>query len=633
MLGRLQDRLPILRRKLNDLSTEALKFGCPVIGLNVLRRPGYGVVETEAAQVCAFDQVLQCHLALSLSHAEFAGRQRNHLDRIAFDLLLLSLCDLIAEGIELGRLEGGSNDVADLSPKRGVGLAAGFIAEQGEGLLVRQFMPGSGVILANRTLAEGGKVRAEAVINATKNRKGTHPDLGIADRDGRGQNPNDVMLTVAEGAALRFKLAGDLRIDRLDIEATVSDLHRHDVDAEVLERRNSRKRKVLVFEWSIGLAQEGPGVVIQHSDHSVLGALLKPAIDVRRKKVRRLSPHLVIVFCGNLAVLADLIVGDLIDANGKLTGDVQFKGWLKAEVAGIDDHVFLCVGAAFDLGNEIVKGASGFHRVLHQGFSRPVDRPDDIQPWSPAGVQSVFSAEIHRHDHRLSPGAGLYHRGGYLPSPLKTGENDPMAKKASTKKTSSARSKNKADGNTRKRAQAAAPEPAAAAAPKGGPTDDARAIKKSDFDKFIKSYRAMRKEAQDATSNVGGLVSNYTENHRLHKKAFGLIKVLDRMRENPVGLAELLFHFDVMREHGGYDKIAASDMLKDRNRTEQNVRKRNVGKDAAAEQGGGDDDDTAEQAVDGPDMAGKTDFGGESPFRQISDAGDEVIAEAERRLN
>lgn len=213
-----------------------------------------------------------------------------------------------------------------------------------------------------------------------------------------------------------------------------------------------------------------------------------------------------------------------------------------------------------------------------------------------------------------------------------------MAKKASTKKTPSARSKNKADGNTRKRAQAAAEPKAAASAPKGGPTDDARAITKSSFDKFIKSYRAMRKEAQDATTNVGGLVSNYTENHKLHKKAFSLIKTLDRLRENPVALAELLFHFDVMREHGGYDKIAATDMLPDRSGTEQNVRKRKVGKDAAAEQGSGDDDeaegdDGAEHIEGGPVMTGQSDFGGESPFRQIAEAGDEVIAEAERRLN
>lgn len=168
---------------------------------------------------------------------------------------------------------------------------------------------------------------------------------------------------------------------------------------------------------------------------------------------------------------------------------------------------------------------------------------------------------------------------------------------------------------------------AQASAPKGGPTDDARGISKSKFETFLKSYRAMKNDAAEASGNVGGLVSNYAENHKLHKKAFGLIKTLDRMRENPVRLAELLFHFDLMREHGGYDKIAAPDMLPDRN-PEANVRRKKTGKDAAAEQGKDDEDEaTGEaEATEGEQVSG-------NPFRPIAEAGDRVIEENIRRTH
>lgn len=163
----------------------------------------------------------------------------------------------------------------------------------------------------------------------------------------------------------------------------------------------------------------------------------------------------------------------------------------------------------------------------------------------------------------------------------------------------------------------------AASAPKGGPTDDARGISKSKFETFLKSYRAMKNEAAEASGNVGGLVSNYAENHKLHKKAFSLIKALDRMRENPVGLAELLFHFDLMREHGGYDKIAAADMLPDRS-PEANVRRKKTGKDAAAEQGSGEEDeaDFSQTGEEGPET-----------FRTIAKAGDNLIEENIRRAH
>lgn len=200
-------------------------------------------------------------------------------------------------------------------------------------------------------------------------------------------------------------------------------------------------------------------------------------------------------------------------------------------------------------------------------------------------------------------------------------------------KTAAGRGKNKGtEPKTRHRsAKPEKPIKAAASAPKGGPTDDARAISKANFDKLIKSYRILKNDAAEASGQVGGLVSNYAENFKLHKKAFAMVKTLDRLRENPVALSELLFHFDVMREHGGYDKIAAPDMLPDRN-VEKNVKRRS-GKDAAAEQGAEDSEPTVGGDDDGPAMAGKTDFGGDNPFREIAEAGDTVIAEAERRLN
>lgn len=173
----------------------------------------------------------------------------------------------------------------------------------------------------------------------------------------------------------------------------------------------------------------------------------------------------------------------------------------------------------------------------------------------------------------------------------------------------------------------AAVEAVQASAPKGGPTDSARGIKKSEFDKFMKSYRAMKNDAAEAAGNVGGLVSNYVENQKLHKKAFALIKTLDRLRENPVGLAELLFHFDLMREHGGYDKISAPDMLPDRS-PEANVRRKKTGKDAAAEQGK-DDGDEPETGQGEPEEAAPP----ATSFRQLAEAGDNLIEENIRRTH
>ena len=202
-----------------------------------------------------------------------------------------------------------------------------------------------------------------------------------------------------------------------------------------------------------------------------------------------------------------------------------------------------------------------------------------------------------------------YRLKSFMPNP----EID-MAKAAKKKTTT----KKKADPKKGKTVQASAP--------KGGPTDDARGIAKSKFDAFMKSYRAMKNDAAEASGNVGGLVSNYAENHKLHKKAFGLIKTLDRMRENPVGLAELLFHFDLMREHGGYDQIAATDMLPDRS-PEANVRRKKVGKDAAAEQGKDDDEATEVEADGGTELAP------DNPFRPLAEAGDKLIEDNIRRTH
>jgi hypothetical protein len=65
----------------------------------------------------------------------------------------------------------------------------------------------------------------------------------------------------------------------------------------------------------------------------------------------------------------------------------------------------------------------------------------------------------------------------------------------------------------------------------------------------------------EARAELGSIVNKAVEEDNCHKKAFSWIRTLHHM--DPVKRNELLFHFDVYRDHMGWEQ---SDLLADRAR-------------------------------------------------------------------
>src|SRR5882757_11032338 len=80
--GCFREDAPVSLWQLDHLCADALKLGGTVVGVDILRHARHRVVETEARQVTALDQVLQHGLALTLQQAQLAGRDLDHLDDI-----------------------------------------------------------------------------------------------------------------------------------------------------------------------------------------------------------------------------------------------------------------------------------------------------------------------------------------------------------------------------------------------------------------------------------------------------------------------------------------------------------------------------------------------------------------------
>jgi uncharacterized protein (UPF0335 family) len=70
----------------------------------------------------------------------------------------------------------------------------------------------------------------------------------------------------------------------------------------------------------------------------------------------------------------------------------------------------------------------------------------------------------------------------------------------------------------------------------------------------------LKEHIAETNGEIKTLVDEAVERHQYHKKAGAIIAKLDKME--PIERDELLYHFDVYREHMGWDKSA--DLLPDR---------------------------------------------------------------------
>src|ERR1017187_2984130 len=94
--------LPFGRRKVDYLTADALEFRGAIIVGQIGSSTRHSVVEAVTRKVAALDQMLQHAIAFALDETKALARQLPDLhDVVALDLLLLRLCDLVAERVEL----------------------------------------------------------------------------------------------------------------------------------------------------------------------------------------------------------------------------------------------------------------------------------------------------------------------------------------------------------------------------------------------------------------------------------------------------------------------------------------------------------------------------------------------------
>ena len=75
---------------------------------------------------------------------------------------------------------------------------------------------------------------------------------------------------------------------------------------------------------------------------------------------------------------------------------------------------------------------------------------------------------------------------------------------------------------------------------------------------LLRQMSTAQADMDEAKGTMGGLVTAAVEKDHLHKKAFGWIKGL--WKADPAKRMELLYHFDLMRDHLGWNKT--DDLLR-----------------------------------------------------------------------
>lgn len=122
-------------------------------------------------------------------------------------------------------------------------------------------------------------------------------------------------------------------------------------------------------------------------------------------------------------------------------------------------------------------------------------------------------------------------------------------------------------------------------------------ISKDAFDKLMKRLKSPARDAADARSAMGGIISAAAASDNYHKGAGRVVRALLNMvagdgkkkARGGVALGEWLFHFDLMREHAGLDTLAAADLFEDRKRREAEKQQADKAAKAEAKANGKDD--------------------------------------------
>jgi hypothetical protein len=81
----------------------------------------------------------------------------------------------------------------------------------------------------------------------------------------------------------------------------------------------------------------------------------------------------------------------------------------------------------------------------------------------------------------------------------------------------------------------------------------ARAISESNLNKLLTGCKPYENSLADARTNLGNLIKEYVQIKNAHAGVIALVRKLDRM--DPVKRNEFLFHFDVCREHRGWERV------------------------------------------------------------------------------
>ncbi len=87
----------------------------------------------------------------------------------------------------------------------------------------------------------------------------------------------------------------------------------------------------------------------------------------------------------------------------------------------------------------------------------------------------------------------------------------------------------------------------------------AQAISKSELKKLLTNCMPYENAMGEARTKLRNLITDYVDNKHAHKAVIALVRKLDRM--DAVKRAEFLFHFDICREHRGWEK---ADLFPDR---------------------------------------------------------------------
>jgi hypothetical protein len=93
------------------------------------------------------------------------------------------------------------------------------------------------------------------------------------------------------------------------------------------------------------------------------------------------------------------------------------------------------------------------------------------------------------------------------------------------------------------------------------PTEEARVINKSDFDKLLRKLKSEEAEASEAKGRMGNAVMVAVERHNLHVDALRVYRKY--AKKNPAQQSEFFMHFQTYWEYGN---LGDTDMFEEGNK-------------------------------------------------------------------